>query len=102
MNGFRVEELPNKGYGVRLNTEIFYGGRVSGSFGLIAARVLGLDYPDYLRFVRDNYNARLYGKEGYTYATYQNRDDCYKVVNLLNKEWQKLEKFLVSKGIEVK
>ena len=37
---------------------------VRGSFNLLFARIWGLSYPDFLRYVRDQYGATLHGKEG--------------------------------------
>ena len=33
-----------------------------GSFGILPARLMGLSYPDYLRFCRDELNATVVGK----------------------------------------
>lgn len=73
----------------------------SGSYNIVAARVLGLSYPDYLRFVRQNYSATLRGREGYSYAIYKNRKDCVAVVTLLNDTWRKVEAVIISKMNEV-
>lgn len=70
---------------------------LNGSYNIVAARVLGFSYPDYLRFVRDNYNATLKGNAGYSYAIYKNRNDCYDIVKLLNEFWNKIEKDLKEK-----
>ena len=66
----------------------------SGSFNIICARLLGFSYPDYLRFVRDNYNASLRGRQGYTYSYFKNKQDCEKVVRLLNESFWNIEKYL--------
>lgn len=68
-----------------------------GSYNIIPARILGFSFPDYLRYVRDNFNATLRGREGYSVAFYKNKEDCKNIVNLLNKEWWKIEKELVEK-----
>ena len=68
-----------------------------GSYNIVAARVLGFSYPDYLRYVKDNYNATLRGPVGYSYAIYKNRNDCYDIVKELNKAWEKVEKILIEK-----
>lgn len=94
MNAFKVVECsePNT-YMVGLEDFIYSIGQFgeSGSYNIFAARVLGFTYPDYLRYVRDNFNAALKGREGYSYAVYKNRNDCYDIVKLLNKYWKQIE-----------
>lgn len=34
---------------------------IQGSLSVLQARIMGLSYPDFLRYVRDTYNARLAG-----------------------------------------
>ena len=64
---------------------------INGSYNIVAARMLGLSYPDYLRYIRQNYNATLRGRQGYSYAFFKNRNDCYDLVDLLNKKWKEVE-----------
>lgn len=93
MNAFKVVECsePNT-YMVGLEDAIYVIGQCgSGSYNIFAARVLGFTYPDYLRYVRDNFNATLKGREGYSYAVYKSRNDCYDIVKLLNKYWKQIE-----------
>lgn len=104
MKAFKVTDgVDNDTYMVGLEDEIYklitpyY---LNGSYNIIEARVLGFSYPNYLRFVRDNYNATLKGNAGYSYAIYKNRNDCYDIVKLLNAFWEKIEKDLVKKLTE--
>lgn len=103
MKAFIVGEACNEGeYIVRLTDEMFsLMGCQSGSFNIVAARILGFSYPDYLRYVRQNHNATLKGKEGYSYAIYKDRKDCVAVVTLLNDVWRRVEAAIVSKFNEV-
>ena len=103
MRAFTVSETCNEGeYMVKLTDEMFsLMGCQSGSFNIVAARILGFSYPDYLRYVRDNHNATLKGKQGYSYAIYKDRKDCVAVVTLLNDAWKKVEKAIISKMNEV-
>lgn len=103
MRAFMVSEACNEGeYMVRLTDEMFsLMGCQSGSFNIVAARILGFSYPDYLRYVRDNYNAVLKGKQGYSYAIYKDRKDCVAVVTLLNDTWRKIEAAIISKMNEI-
>lgn len=103
MRAFMVGEACNEDeYMVRLTDEMFsLMGCQSGSFNIVAARILGFTYPDYLRYVRQNHNATLKGKQGYSYAIYKDRKDCVAVVTLLNDAWRKVEATIVSKFNEV-
>lgn len=103
MRAFKVEETCNEGeYMVRLTDEMFsLMGCQSGSFNIVAARILGFSYPDYLRYVRQNHNAILKGKDGYSYAIYKDRKDCVAVVTLLNDAWRKMEAAIISKMNEI-
>ena len=99
MKAFKVTETCTANeYMVGLDDYIYQLiGKQSGSFNIVAARVLDFTYPDYLRYVRQNYNATLKGKKGYSYAVYKDRKDCVAVVTLLNDAWKKIEKAMVDK-----
>lgn len=103
MRAFKVGEACNEGeYMVRLEDSIYeLMGKQSGSFNIVAARILGFSYPDYLRYVRQNHHATLKGKGGYSYAVYKDRKDCVAVVTLLNDVWRRVEAAIVSKFNEV-
>ena len=99
MKAFKVTETcAENEYMVGLDDYIYQLiGKQSGSFNIVAARVLDFTYPDYLRYVRQNQNATLKGKKGYSYAVYKDRKDCVAVVTLLNDAWKKVEKAMVDK-----
>lgn len=99
MKAFKVTETCTENeYMVGLDDYIYQLiGKQSGSFNIVAARILDFTYPDYLRYVRQNYNATLKGKKGYSYAVYKDRKDCVAVVTLLNDAWKKIEKAMVDK-----
>lgn len=103
MKAFKVTETCTENeYMVGLDDYIYQLiGKQSGSFNIVAARILGFSYPDYLRYVRQNHNATLKGKEGYSYAIYKDRKDCVAVVTLLNDVWRRVEAVIVSKFNEV-
>lgn len=67
---------------------------MNGSYNVLAARILGFTYPDYLRYVRQNFNGELRGKEGYSYCIFKNKKDAMKLALKLNKEWEKIEKVI--------
>lgn len=70
----------------------YIGGIKTGSYNVIQARLFGLSFPDYLRFVRDKYHATLVGRAGYTYFVFNNSADCDALVAELNKRWAKIKK----------
>lgn len=57
-----------------------------GSYNLLPARVLGLDYADFLRFARDVLEAKIMGKgERYPRAYFRKTPEVLQMVKLLNK-----------------
>lgn len=60
-----------------------------GSYNLLPARVLGLDYSDFLRFARDVLNAKIMGKnERYPRAYFRKTPEVLQMVKLLNKRME--------------
>lgn len=41
----------------------FGWGTIPGHVGILGARLLQISYPDYLRYCRDNYGAKIVGKK---------------------------------------
>lgn len=63
---------------------------IPGSYGILKARLFGLNYADFMRMMRDVYGADLHGKNGgYITCTFKNASDCKKVVDILNERWKK-------------
>lgn len=58
--------FPNK-HMIRVNHEALGCTYTEGSYNVLCARLLGLDYPTYLRYCRDVFGAELNGK-GHLYA----------------------------------
>ena len=57
-----------------------------GSYNVFPARLLGLEYADYLRFARDKYNGKLYGKNHkYPTIRFNSRAECNSLCQFLNK-----------------
>ena len=69
------------------------GENYTSSYYVLAARLLGLKYNDFLIFCRSR-GARLRGKTGYCFPIWSVEKDGQEVVKVLNEEWNKLEKFL--------
>lgn len=60
-----------------------------GSYNLLPARVLGLDYADFLRFARDVLEAKIMGKgECYPRAYFRKTPEVLQMVKLLNKRME--------------
>ena len=62
----------------------------NSNYGILAARLFGLSYPDYLRMLRDKYGATLKGKNGgWITASFNDPAQCQKVITELNRRWSK-------------
>lgn len=60
-----------------------------GSYNLLPARVLGLDYADFLKFARDVLEAKIMGKgERYPRAYFRKTPEVLQTVKLLNKRME--------------
>ena len=67
---------------------IYYDGKFtikdSGSYNVLGARILGLSYGDYLRFVAQN-GATIVGKKSkYVSFFFEKKEDAIKIQKLLN------------------
>ena len=74
--------------------DTFMGGYNGGSYSIIGARVLGLSYANYLRYMRDTYGAEVRGREGYSYLIFKDQGKCLMAVQELNKYWAEIENAL--------
>ena len=95
MKGFKVDTSANDKYFI-----VFDGYAAlpetlpyTSSYLLLQARLLGLSYPDYLRFCQSK-GGKLKGKTGYTIVLWEDKKQCQEVCNLIEKEWQKLIKMI--------
>lgn len=62
-----------------------------GSWNVLAARILGLSYAEYLRYARDVYGGKLYGKgHKYPIVKFDNKYDCNRLCMELSTHWAKL------------
>lgn len=76
------------------NLDWAVGNNSSGcSFNVLGARLLNLTYSDYLKFLRSN-GGELRGRIGYSYALFSNKTNCQKICSLLNREWDKIKKYV--------
>lgn len=93
MRPFSPEMLPWGGeYIIHISDEVYARfHNVTGSFNVLLARLLGLSYPDSLRYFRDYYNARIEGKEGwYCVMRFDSEKDCQRLCDLLSSRWEQI------------
>lgn len=98
MKPFSVSETYQEGiFMIGFDNEKFFGGEASGSYHIIGARILGLTYANYLRYLRDKFDAELRGREGYSYPVFKSKESCKRAVNHLNDIWGTIERTLEDK-----
>lgn len=80
------ESMSNPGkYIIRLNLDKLPTVFSNGSYNLLAARLLGLSYADYLRMCRDCFGAEIQGKNSmYPLAFFSADKKPWKLVQVLN------------------
>ena len=89
VNAFYLDESPTYPgkYMIFLNHDSFFCTHTEGSYNLLPARILGLNYAWYLRMCRDELGAEIYGKgHKYPVVCFKNRILANQLVELLNKE----------------
>ena len=96
LKAFYLDTTPfykNK-YVIRVNPEVMnFPTGMSGSFNVFIARVAGLNYPDFLRYCRDELDAEIVGKNGYYLAAYfPNSKKVEDFVQLLNRRIEVIKK----------
>ena len=85
---FFLDEAPmyKEKYILRMNHDKFnFPNGTKGSYGVLPARLLGLSYPDYLKFLRDVLGADVIGKNAkYPVAFLDKNETTRQFVKLLN------------------
>lgn len=87
---FNIDEIPGsipKQYGVWLKeTTAKQFTPMTGSFSVLYSRIMGLQYPDFLRMVRDVYNASVSGVNHlYPKITFSSQEDAEQFAKILDK-----------------
>lgn len=59
-----------------------------GSYGVLAARLLGISYPNYLRYCA-THGGTLRGRQGFPTCYFKNKKDAEIICQEINKEWDK-------------
>ena len=85
---------------IAFNGHNLIGNIEKGSYNVIAARLFGLSYPNFLRFARYYYNGTIVGKQGYSYITFKNSSDCDRMVKELNSRWDEMLKERTKRGLK--
>lgn len=90
MNYFKASKEPfkNTQYLV-LGQDCFYNmvGPIQGSYNVMMARCFGLTYANFLRMVRDNYKARINGKnQKYPSLSFTSYEDALAFEKVINKQ----------------
>ena len=73
----------------------FYIKSTEGSYNILFARVLNMDYPTFLRFCRDVGGAELIGKNSlYVYPVFKKTSEAIQILDMLNAQmnlikWEK-------------
>lgn len=72
----------------------FKGIQMKSSWLILYARIFNLEYPDFLRMVRDIYGATLEGKQGgYISFYFSEKMMCQKFIKDTNKRFDSWKKF---------
>ena len=90
---FSPIDLFNDGlYSIKLSEEVYsFFGCTESSFNVVPSRIMGLSYPSFVRFARDNFNAILGGQSiKYITLKFKERKDCQALCDVLNKRWSEL------------
>ena len=87
-----ISPYHNNMYIIHYN-QIFYDkiGAINTSYHIFQSRIFGLTYANYLKMLRDNYNAIIIGKgHRYPVAYFKNIEDINKIIYELNKRFTTL------------
>ena len=70
-------------------------GKMKSSWLVLYARLWGLDYPDFLKFIRQEYNATLCGRKStYIYFYFTDKKDCDLFVMNCNRRFEQWKNLL--------
>ena len=93
MNIFYIEEHNGK-YLVKPNLSLteFNTSKITGSWGVFCARVMGLSYANYLRMCRDMYGAEIVGKNIKYPSAFLSETNAKKLMKVLESRWKEIKK----------
>lgn len=87
---FCIDKNAEDKYIITFDDSRFYG--TKGSFNVVAARVLGLSYANYLRYCRDVHGGTIHGRTGYS-SVYFN-EEPKELLKILKENWKKVNEHL--------
>lgn len=85
---FWLEQSPSREnkYIIKMNFDELPLVKTTGSYAILPARLLGLNYADYLRLCRDEFGADIMGKKSlYPIAYFKKDEKVDMLVKILNK-----------------
>lgn len=95
MAAFYVEQNPEDYYVIAFGDEVYnlfrsYSMKYNGFYSLLPSRMLGLTHGDYLRYMRDEYEALLVGRYSLCFGipVWDTKKKAEKVAKLLNSYWE--------------
>jgi len=101
LNFFSFQESVYGGWIIRPNIEMFRSEQrpIKGSYNLLACRISGLSWPDWLRYCQQN-GAVLYGKNSYyILAIWKEKNQGF--LDMLNERANQLSKMLDLKELRL-
>ena len=100
MNAFTVREACNSNAFIIGLTEEFHQKCpkliAEGSYSILASRLLGINYDDFLRYCAVN-GGTLKGRTGFPHCTFEKKTDALNICNKINKEWDKVYEVIKEK-----
>ena len=90
-NYFYVDERTNgDGFLIRLDFSKFPNIYTTGSYNVLPAHLLGISYANYCRLCRDNFGAKVIGKNQlYPLVIFTSKAAALKVISFLNERIEK-------------
>lgn len=92
---FYLDESPmyKEKFLLRLNYDLIkFPNGTKGSYAVFISRILGLSYPDYLRFARDVLGAEIIGKgKKYPICFFNRSNELDQFVKMINKQMEKID-----------
>lgn len=73
--------------------------QIKGSYNILPARLFGLSYAEYLRFVREKYGAILHGKDGgYLWYSFDDIKNAHRLQKDLFLKWIEFKDLIEKKN----
>lgn len=99
MKRFEIYDSPLSDYSfIGFNSDGLFDGDptylFTSSYHVLGARLLGVSYPDFLRFCQSK-GAKLRGKSGYCYPVWDRKKSqagLLEIIKMLNTNWTQFEK----------